>query len=404
MEVDLFVHGVPNGIGFWGKEEERPYFATFYDNSTDVVKFLVQTRLMKGKPYCYYNYLVYKTAGGQAPNVVAYDGRDGSYFGITLRFDAYCKDYENMFRILDTMYNVYIVGSVLKIEKSKLKYTIPDFASVSDTLKDIENTAIELIKKAFVLDSFTRLDGFAASIGQCPAYNLYDCTLDKVLSIVKQYGRIAISPHYPSNKEVFIQQQCDAKIQTAQQQFETRLSANAETYAKEKEAINASLSSSKDQIIQLQKEIGQKGQTINQLNKEVSRLQSELKTAGQNKKVAQLTASIKGPISELTDLLSQIAPGNGSNIEVQKRKITRSIVKIIKGIIPILNFFILLSILGILLHSIMPNHESAATPAEVVTQDSIKQDDTQKQDSILSQDNDSIHKEEPNKDNFKKNK
>ncbi len=404
MEVDLFVHGVPNGIGFWGKEEERSYFTTFYDNSTDMVKFLVQTRLLKGKPYCYYNYLVYKTAGCQAPNVVAYDGRDGSYFGITLRFDAYCKDYDNMYRILDTMYNVYIVGSVLKMDKSKLKYAIPDFASVSDTLKDLENTAIELIKKAFVLGSFTRLDGFATSAGQCPAYNLYDCTSDIVLSIVKQYGRIAISPYYPSNKEVFIQQQCDAKIQTAQQQFETRLSANAETYAKEKEVINASLSSSKDQIIQLQKEIGQKGQTINQLNNEVSRLKSELKTAGQNKKVAQLTASIKGPISELTGLLSQIAPGNDSNIEVQKRKVTRSIFKIIKSIIPILNFILLLLIMGVLLHSIMPNHEAAAMPAVEATQDSVKQDNTQGQDSIKAKDNDSIPIEEPNKDSNKRNK
>ena len=114
MEVELFVHGVPSGEGFWGKEEDRNYFGTFYDHSSDEVKFLIQTRALKGKPYCYYNYLVYKTVGSQAPNIVANDGRDGSYFGITLRLDAYCKDIVNMYRILDTVFNVYVMGNLLK--------------------------------------------------------------------------------------------------------------------------------------------------------------------------------------------------------------------------------------------------------------------------------------------------
>ena len=120
MEVELFIHGVPNGEGFWGKEDDRNYFGTFYDHSTDEVKFLVQNRASKGKLYCYYNYLVYKTVGSPTPNVVAYDGRDGSYFGLSLRLDAYCKDVMNMYRILDTIYNIYVCGSLLKMEKSKI--------------------------------------------------------------------------------------------------------------------------------------------------------------------------------------------------------------------------------------------------------------------------------------------
>ena len=177
MEVELFVHGVPNGVGFWGKEEDRNYFSGFYDHSSDEVKFLIQARAFKGKTYCYYNYLVYKTIGSQSANIVACDGRDGSYFGITLRLDAYCKDFDNMYRILDTLYNVYIIGRVLKIEQTKLKYTAPDLASFSSTFKDIENTAILLIQKAFTPESFTNFDGFSTSSGKFHAFNLYDGTI-----------------------------------------------------------------------------------------------------------------------------------------------------------------------------------------------------------------------------------
>ena len=30
MDIEIFVHGVPNGQSFWGKEEDRNYFGNFY--------------------------------------------------------------------------------------------------------------------------------------------------------------------------------------------------------------------------------------------------------------------------------------------------------------------------------------------------------------------------------------
>ena len=78
MKVDLFVFGVPNGEDYWGPEEDRKYFGNFYDQSNDEVKFFIQTRLSGGKPYCYYNYMVYKSHDSNISNVVAFDGRDGS--------------------------------------------------------------------------------------------------------------------------------------------------------------------------------------------------------------------------------------------------------------------------------------------------------------------------------------
>lgn len=356
MDVELFVHGVPSGEGFWGKEEDRNYFGSFYDHSSDEVKFLIQARALKGKPYCYYNYLVYKTVGAQAPNIVANDGRDGSYFGITLRLDAYCKDIFNMYRILDTIYNVYVVGSLLKIEKSKLKYTIPDFANVSNVLEGIEKTTIQLIQNAFSAESFTRLDGFALSGNNCPVYNLYDCTEDLVISALKQYGRVAVSPYYPSNKETSLQQQFSRQLQAAQKQYEDKLRENADAYKKEKAQINESLSSLQNEMAQKRQEISQRDDKIKNLNAELSRLQTEVLNAGPKKKISQIVASIKGPVTELSAVLKRVAPEspvsgpNSTDTDQQLEKKKFSMVKLFNSFLSILNFLLLLIVILILLN------------------------------------------------------
>ena len=51
MNVEIFVHGVPYGESFWGKDnDDRDYFGVFYDQScSDRVKFFIQTRSYKGR-------------------------------------------------------------------------------------------------------------------------------------------------------------------------------------------------------------------------------------------------------------------------------------------------------------------------------------------------------------------
>ena len=41
MEVEFFIHGVPSGESFWGKNDDQNYFGTFYDQSSDEIKFVV---------------------------------------------------------------------------------------------------------------------------------------------------------------------------------------------------------------------------------------------------------------------------------------------------------------------------------------------------------------------------
>lgn len=371
MDVELFVHGVPSGEGFWGKEEDRNYFGTFYDHSADEVKLLIQTRPLKGKLYCYYNYLVYKTVGAQAPNVVANDGRDGSYFGITLRIDAYCKDFANMYRILDTAFNVYVMGSLLKMDKTKLKYTTPDFVSVSNVLEGIRDSIIQLMQKAFSNDSFVRLDGFATSGSNCPKRNLYDCTPENVMSAVKQYSRVAISPYYQSSKEAAIQQEYNSQIQNIRQQCENRLKEVSDAYAKEKNEISSSLDSANGKISRLENEIRSKDTNISQLENKCSNLQVKIQNVGQNKEVSQIVSTIKEPVIKLSNILKDL-PETHKHInhvidtgKTTKRVSFFSVIKKIKSLIPLLNLLLLLVVVWVLLTPSMnnvanPNQDLAA--------------------------------------------
>ena len=106
MKIDLFVHGVPYGESYWRKGDDQDYFGTFYDRSSDEVKCLIQVRMSEGKAYCYFNYLVNR-------DVLDSQGRAGSYFGMTLRIDSYCKDIVNVYRILDTLFNIYVMGKYM---------------------------------------------------------------------------------------------------------------------------------------------------------------------------------------------------------------------------------------------------------------------------------------------------
>lgn len=348
MEVQLFVYGVPSGDSFWGKEEDRNYFGTFYDNSSDEVKFLIQTRALNGKSFCYYNYLLYK-------NVIGNDGRSGSYFGISIRFDAYCKDVFNMYRILDTLVNVYVMGNILKKDGGKLKYTVPNFQNATNVLKGIEEQMLQLIRNAFSSDSFTALNGFNLTGNSCPTANLYDCTEDIVFSALKQNGKIAISPFYPNTRESALHQQYKVQLQTVQSQCEARLKADTDAHMKEKTNYTNTLSLAKKEKEQLQ-------ETIVGLKKDNSRLAQELQSVGQSKRIAQIVEPIKRPIEDLSSTLQSMFPKSHSY--ERKKSLLDSFLTVdtLKLMLAIGSFLLLLLIAGFLFSTQKDNNNTSMQP------------------------------------------
>lgn len=311
MNVEFFIHGVPTGEDFWGKEEERAFFGTFYDGSKDKLKVVIQARAVGGKQYFYYSYLVYDA-------VVANDGRDGSYFGMTLRLDEFCNDFMNMYRILDTVYNSYVVGKLLINDKSKLKYSVPKFSSFN--MNGIYDKVKMLLQDTLSNDSFSRIDNTPVSGNQYRLWNLYDCTNESVLSEIRQYGKIALSPYYQSVKESSMQQQCESRIRTIQQQCQTQISESVSAYAQKEQTANATIRELQGQNVQLNTTLKQRNTEVNRLQQNVNELNNTLNQERQNKNIAKLIEQIKEPVKSLAEILDERQYKYGGTHECKSKK------------------------------------------------------------------------------------
>ena len=335
MDIEIFVHGVPNGQSFWGKEEDRNYFGNFYgQNNSDAIKYLIQTRSSNGKTSCYYNYLVYQ-------KVIGSDGREGSYFGLSIRFDAYCKDFIGIYKILDTVFTAHVLNKVLKVQNGSYKYIITDFVSAPESMGKIEDAIWQLLKSTLTNESVCSFGSFAIGGGSLPTGNLYEITANDVEATVKKYGKIALSPYYPTVREKDMAQQYDSKLQSAKQQYEDRY--NAEINAKEEtnRSLNNSLISVQKECTKLQKAIAERDKIIAQKNSEITNLKGQIKQIGQNQEAVKNINLIKAPIIELAKILgNQRTHGCEENIKQKKENLFS-----IKGLISIANLAILLIIL-----------------------------------------------------------
>ncbi len=202
MDAEVFLSGVPAGESFWGKDSsESSYFGTFYQSSvSENLRFLIQRRNKGVKTYYYYNYLRYN-------NIVANDGRGGSYFGLTLRLDIYCKDFMAIYRDLDRIFHLYILGDILEDHQSNYQYSIATFSgiNVNEKMDKIRHNVLasfkEFVSVQHSAEVFSNLSesNFVSSDG-LRQINIYEATQDVVEAQIVQNGKVALSPLYPMGK------------------------------------------------------------------------------------------------------------------------------------------------------------------------------------------------------------
>lgn len=344
LDVEVFVHGVPNGESFWGENKDRNYFGNFYNQScSDTVRFLIQTRSYNGKIYCYYNYLVYN-------NVIGYDGREGSYFGLSIRFDAYCKSYISIYKVLDTIFTTHVLNKILKNQNGKLKYAIRDFASSAE-MENIRNATLQLIKLALTNDSFCSLKGFVVSGANMPTGNLYETTPNEVETVIRQHGRIALSPYYTTVREKSMAQQYDSKLQQVKQHYEDRLKADSSAKNDEIQRANTSLANMQYESNRLHELMSKKDSEIAQQSNEIARLRNQIKQIDQNKKNIRNIELIKAPIMELAKALGTNqhipTPKNPEHSNQRPNNKTKRIS--FKAIVPYLTLVFVMLILFVIL-------------------------------------------------------
>lgn len=363
MDIETFVHGVPNGQSFWGKEEDRNYFGNFYgQNNSDAVKYLIQMRSSNSKTYCYYNYLVYQ-------KVIGSDGREGSYFGLSIRLDSYYKDFMGIYKILDTVFTAHVLNKILKVQNGNYKYIIADFVSASEMMGNIHKATWQLLQSTLTNESVCSLGSFAVGGGRLLTRNLYEITANDVEATVTQYGKIALSPYYPTVREKGMAQQYDSKLQSVKQQYEEMYSAEINAKEQTNRSLNNSLASVQRECTKLQESITQKDKIIAQKESDITNLEYEIKQIRQTQKAIKNLNLIKTPIAELANILGgQKVQGREENIK-QKKENPFSV----KGLISLANLAMLLVVLIVvvsLLFKVSPKENKSVDSFEDL-QDSI---------------------------------
>ena len=352
MDIEIFVHGVPNGQSFWGKEEDRNYFGNFYgQSSSDAVKYLIQTRSSNGQTYCYYNYLIYH-------NVVGSDGREGSYFGLSIRFDAYCKDFIGIYKILDTVFTAHVQNKILKYQNGNYKYTIAVFVSASDIMDKIKEAIWQLLKTTLTNESVCSLRGFTIGGGKLPTGNLYEATTNDVEATVKQYGMIALSPYYPTVREMGMAQQYDSKLQSVKQQYEERYSAEINAKEQTNRSLSESLASLQKECAKLQEAIAHKDKIIAQKDSAITNLENHIKQIEKTQKAVKNIDLIKAPIIELADILGgQRVRGENIKQKTEHHYSAKGLISLVKLIM----LFVVFIVVVLQLFKVSPKESNQLT-------------------------------------------
>ena len=143
LTVKLFVHGVPAGKKQWGKfcEEDQRYLDQFYQGSKNIQEYMkVECRSIAGSPSVFYTFIIGK-------NINACDGRQGSYFALTLKMNSYYRDIQNIYAILKAAYHKYCMGLLLADRQNFVQFAIPDFKDKNEELLALEKSISDYIFK-----------------------------------------------------------------------------------------------------------------------------------------------------------------------------------------------------------------------------------------------------------------
>ena len=242
MQLQIYIHGNPKGFNYVGPTNEKDFFfQRFYNRSKSVDKELI---IESTKSFCYYTYLLSK-------NVYDTSGRPDAYFGLTIRFDAYYLNASNIYTLLDTLCNKWVVGDLLKVEGANLQYTTTGLNQ--NVFDNIQNDVVAWIKRADNTDFSDNLDVNVTNT-QTKQLNLVDCSVDNVKKYVQQYGIVSVSTEYILLRESIH----ESRLQTLNQQWTDRwndLQAKHNTAISNVQGLNGTIQNLQGQLSQAQNDL-----------------------------------------------------------------------------------------------------------------------------------------------------
>lgn len=194
MELKLILSGVPKGESYWGPQEDKQYIGLLYKPSNENKRFDISLHKNGNGNFAYYNYLVYNVVNDS-------EGRAGSYFGLTLRLDRYCMDFESIYQSMDMIFRKVILGNYLSVSTgNRLKYNIISFDDKEADNKKIEESLKNMLSAVLNSKDIMSIPSIPASKNRI-IFNLHEVNQSEVSSAVGQYGFCSISEEYIGAKE-----------------------------------------------------------------------------------------------------------------------------------------------------------------------------------------------------------
>jgi len=253
LKLNLFVHGAPKGQNIWGpKEEDRTFLESFYSRrSTIETQLQVDVMKMGKETHCYFTYL----KGG---NIVDVENRPGSYFGLTIRINAYYNDLFKMYSILDSSYQTFILEKILTANESSTKYLIDDFQQYDDGLKELEKQIINFLSTFSNSSNFINSESFATNSKLASLnLNLLECTNKNVLNYIKEKGSVSVSPIHPSNQFLEYTRKKDEEVEKLKLETQKHIGEEKRKSEQQIQSLKAEYSTADKKISDLNRQIEQ---------------------------------------------------------------------------------------------------------------------------------------------------
>lgn len=297
LNINLFVHGVPMGQKMWGpKGDDVRYISSFYGpkwDAPEVMKIDVMT--FGDSTNCYYSFV-------KGQNVCDSQGRTGSYFALTIRINAFYADVQNMYNILKAVYDKMCVGLCVQDNNGSIKYMLADFQSIDGKLKEIEKHVLNYISEFSVGEDIVSLSGFSSnSQASVQAVNLFECNKKVAIDIMRQAGKLSVSPCYLSSSAAKTVAQYKTELQTTIQKAQQEISMSQKS-AQDK--IDSITRKSQEDLREFQEQSRRRlEQTEEENERKIANIRQEYVEA--DAKMESLKRTIKEREYEVSDLQSR---------------------------------------------------------------------------------------------------
>ena len=297
--------------------QDRDYIGLSYGKYRDKPNHVLSVEINGSNSY--YTYFV-----GQ--NVLAKDGRPGSYFAITLRINRYYADVKNIYNLLDAAYNKFILNKIIKNNGVSMSYLIEDFNQENDYLLSLEREIINYLNQFSSNTDLIALTGFPPQVRFTEEICLSDCDSNKIVQKIRTNGAVLISPHFESIATKSILKTKDEEIQRIKEDSQITINNIRAQYSETERTIsilknNLSLEQEKCNGLKISLEDSVKQITnLEKLNKSGKQLQDELKKKTDKLvKIEQILPKITATVKELSSTFN----GNvlsGDNCDIIQRK------------------------------------------------------------------------------------